>query len=740
MMEKPVFKPHIRAEAVAGEGVFLLTERGHRVLKGRLFELVAPLINGQRDTEELVEALRQEASAAEVYYVLELLEKHGCLMESRERGSPAMTLFWTAQDLDPDAAQSRLQQMKVSVASRGRVPVEQFLAVLESMEIQTGADGDLGLVLADDYLSPGLEACNREALEKERPWMLLKPVGQEIFIGPIFIPGKTGCWRCLRDRYAPHRRLEQFLMTRRGRDDAFPLAADPPAAILQVALNMAAVEVARWIARGDHPELEGKMISVDSRNWRVASHTLIRRPQCPACGPAARLIGKKVFEPIKLRSQRLVFTKDCGYRTVFPEDTIKKYEYLVSPVTGVVSQLERAESVARPLHIYLAAVNYIPIYDSFRSLMANSQIMCAGKGFSEVQARASGLCEAVERRSGLFEGCESRRKATLAELGDQAVAPNDCMLYSHRQYCQRPDNNPRESNHNSVPEPFDESSPIEWSPVWSLTYQTVKYLPTQYLYYGYRYPDGKEEPVYFPACSNGNAAGNTLEEAVLQGFLELVERDCVALWWYNMVKKPAVDLASFDEPGFMELLDYYRRLNRSVWVLDITSDLGIPAFTALSRRTGQNKEQILMGFGCHLDARVALQRALGEVNQALQYPDDSEEKNWLEKITCENQPYLVPDAGLGVKLRRDYPQVGGDNLLEAIHQCKKCVEERGMEILVLDQTRSDLGMPVAKVIVPGLRHFWARFAPGRLYDVPVQMGWLEKPRKEEELNPIPMIL
>jgi len=45
---------------------------------------------------------------------------------------------------------------------------------------------------------------------------------------------------------------------------------------------------------------------------------------------------------------------------------------------------------------------------------------------------------------------------------------------------------------------------------------------------------------------------------------------------------------------------------------------------------------------------------------------------------------------------------------------------------------------VAKVIVPGLRHFWARFAPGRLYDVPVQMGWLRESLKEEDLNPIPM--
>jgi ribosomal protein S12 methylthiotransferase accessory factor len=61
-----------------------------------------------------------------------------------------------------------------------------------------------------------------------------------------------------------------------------------------------------------------------------------------------------------------------------------------------------------------------------------------------------------------------------------------------------------------------------------------------------------------------------------------------------------------------------------------------------------------------------------------------------------------------------------------------------MEVLVLDQTRPDIGMPVVKVIVPGLRHFWARYAPGRLYNVPVAMGWLDNPLPEEELNPIPV--
>ncbi len=58
-----------------------------------------------------------------------------------------------------------------------------------------------------------------------------------------------------------------------------------------------------------------------------------------------------------------------------------------------------------------------------------------------------------------------------------------------------------------------------------------KYLPTAYCYFGY--------PLFYePDCwadTNGCAAGNTLEEATVQGFMELVERDSVALWWYNRI-------------------------------------------------------------------------------------------------------------------------------------------------------------------------------------------------------------
>jgi oxazoline/thiazoline synthase len=43
-------------------------------------------------------------------------------------------------------------------------------------------------------------------------------------------------------------------------------------------------------------------------------------------------------------------------------------------------------------------------------------------------------------------------------------------------------------------------------------------------------------------------------------------------------------------------------------------------------------------------------------------------------------------------------------------------------------------------VVPGLRHFWPRFGPGRLYDVPVRLGWREHPLDESQLNPVPLFV
>ena len=95
-------------------------------------------------------------------------------------------------------------------------------------------------------------------------------------------------------------------------------------------------------------------------------------------------------------------------------------------------------------------------------------------------------------------------------------------------------------------------------------------------------------------------------------------------------------------------------------------------------------------------------------------------------------------ADAPLRRREDFGDWGNHDLWADVLQCQAILERRGHEVLVLDQTRSDVELPVVKMIVPGLRHHYARFAPGRLFDVPVQRGWLESPTAEEHLNPIPM--
>ena len=159
----------------------------------------------------------------------------------------------------------------------------------------------------------------------------------------------------------------------------------------------------------------------------------------------------------------------------------------------------------------------------------------------------------------------------------------------------------------------------------------------------------------------------------------------------------------------------------------------------------------MLGFGAHLDPRIAVLRAVTELNQMLTWagsmesdpPDplaDWETRTWLESATTADQPYLLPDPDVPPRRAAEYPRRWHDDLRDDLRLCQSLVEQQDMELLVLDQTRADVGLAVVKVFVPGLRHFWARFAPGRLYDVPVTLGWLSRPRREDELNPVPVFI
>jgi ribosomal protein S12 methylthiotransferase accessory factor len=748
MFRRPRFKPYLRVEVAPGEGVFLLTEQQQTVLQGRLYELVAPRLDG-RSVAELCADLRGQAAPAQVFYALSQLEQKGVLADGEDALPPGEAALWSFQGIDPAAAARRLAEIPVALRVVGDVDPEPFRDLLRALHVRVEGAGELTVVVTDGYLRDGLKAANREALAAGRPWLLVKPVGFQVWVGPLFRPGKTGCWECLAERMRANSPIVAYLEERGGHTGRAAVDHLQTPATRQVAWGLAANAVATWVARGELPRLEGKMQALDVLTGEAQAHTLVRQPSCPACGDPDGWRGRAP-EPLVLRSSRKVFTQDGGHRSYAPEQTLERYGHLVSPITGAVTQLERdgagGEGV---LHVYFSGHNAARRSKSWWRMKSDLRSSSSGKGMTDLQAKASALCEGLERYSAVFRGDEPRRTARFVDLGDAAVHPNDCMHYSEQQYRDRDAWNARDSRYDSVPVPFDPQAEIEWTPLWSLTRQAVRYLPTSFCYFSY--PDPCDR-AFCHGCSNGNAAGNTREEAILQGFFELVERDGVALWWYNRVRRPAVDLDSFGEPYLAQLRDFLRRHHRELWVLDLTTDLDIPVFAAASRRTDGAPEQVMFGFGAHLDPKVALLRAVTEMNQMLGHIldtprdeppgghlTDKDTVDWLRTANLANQPYLVPLDGPPRK-RSDYAPCGTDDLKDDVLACQALVERRGLEMLVLDQTRPEVGLPVVKVVVPGLRHFWPRFAPGRLYDVPVSLGWLAEPLKEEQLNPIPMFL
>ncbi|WP_208073752.1 YcaO-like family protein [Bradyrhizobium barranii] len=184
-----------------------------------------------------------------------------------------------------------------------------------------------------------------------------------------------------------------------------------------------------------------------------------------------------------------------------------------------------------------------------------------------------------------------------------------------------------------------------------------------------------------------------------------------------------------------------------------TSDLRIPTFAAITRRLDSSVEDIVMGFGSHLDPTIAANRAISEMNQFMpavlgRNPDgstayhfgDEDVLRWWRTETIAKQNYLRPNAALSSTTAVTYASWRDRPILDQIGECCSRIRLASSDIYVLDQTRPDIGLPVVKVIAPGMRHFWARFGPGRLYDVPVRLGWLDKPIAESELNPIAMFV
>jgi oxazoline/thiazoline synthase len=749
-MERPRLKAHFSAEVVDESKVFLLAENEHYLIQGPGAVRVLPYLDGRHTTAQIAQALAGELPPTATFVAVRRYAAYNVLADGPSSLPDGERAFWDA--LDSHAAAARPSVTVMAVGQADSVPVMRAL-VDSGIDVTGPADStgrsagpDLTIVVTDDYLNPALSAVSRAFLHSGRSWLLAKPTGLTLWLGPLLRPGRTGCWHCLSQRLGGNQQVEDYL---RGKRSGTSVAAKPePARAPHADLifsGMLAGEVKK-ISGGQPSVLDGTMITVDLRTLESATHTLVRQPQCPECGDPSLLTK---------RPPRIVLTptdsghpSEGGFRTQLPGQTLARLTHHVSPYLGAVSSLRPLGGYDNGVtYSYAAGHNFAMYADNMNQLRRNLRGQSGGKGRSDVQARVSGLCEAIERYCGVWRGDRAVTRAAYQQLGpESALHPDELLGFSPAQYAAREAWNldPAHRLHR-VPERFDVTRPVDWSAAWSLTHDRERKVPAAYAWYGH--PDVAQH-TYCYSDSNGNASGNTLEEAILQGYCEIVERDAVALWWYNRIPRPGFDLDSLGDPYVAALREHYRQMGRSLWLLDITADLGVPVMIAVSHREGHPVEDVLCGFGAHLDPRIAAIRALTEVSQFLPTvearagdgqtiyaEDDPATLAWLRETKIADEPWLRPAAGRPLRTAADYPVPPAADLAGVVGACVDRAAQAGLEVIVLDQTRPDIELNVVKVMVPGMRHFWRRLGAGRLYDVPVRLGWLDRPTLEHELNP-----
>ena len=747
----PALAPHLQFHEIGDQQALLVSESFNTLLHGGLYCRLLPLLDGRRGQQEIVETLESAHPAADVIAAIVSLAGKGYVVSADHGMEPGVAAYWSSLGASPRFVEKRLAQSRIAVeGDPGRLARH-----LEESGVRVGTgDSGLTVVVCDDYLEARLAEVNRRQLEAKAPWAPVRPRGMEALFGPVFrADGRGPCWDCLARRLGSHQEVHGFLRNVAGEEAAFKPFATAPT-VLEGLYGLIAAEIVKWLVLGDAAPIHEHAIAMNVTTFASSHHWVMRRPQCRVCGDEALHRPERNPAPLCLRASPKAHRNSGGARTVPPEVTLAKYRHLVSPVSGVVTWLKRTTDESDSwLHVHWAGSNLGMRTRSLSSLRRSLRSKSAGKGSTREQSEVSALCEALERYSGALHGDEIRiRKPMSAFAGsDDAIHPNAVQLFSDSQLDNARSINAKGHPYNIVPPGLDPDAEIDWTPVWSLTRERHRHLPTSMLY---SMAAEQRGPADLIADSNGCAAGNTLEEAILQGFYELAERDAFAIWWYNRLRVPGVDLASFDDEYLASASEHYARYEREVWMLDVTADIDIPVFVALSRRLSRKPdaqtEDIIYGAGAHADPRLAALRAICELNQCLTWLprpgsgdgrpriDDPLALWWWRTARLADCPWLTPsDEPLRQASR--YPVIESTDTREDVDYCRALVEAKGMEFLVLDQTRPDVGMPVVRVIVPGMRHFWARFAPGRLYDVPVSMGVRKRPLAEVDLNPAPVI-
>lgn len=305
-----------------------------------------------------------------------------------------------------------------------------------------------------------------------------------------------------------------------------------------------------------------------------------------------------------------------------------------------------------------------------------------GKGATPAQSEASALMELMERFS-FFSFMRSERflSARVGDLVGPSIPPELLLQSVH-------------DSHTPLARAlsFLQGCPLRWVPARNLTEDRDQWIPIDWFYLINEY--------------NGPAAGNTMEEAVLQALCEVVERHVGSIISHERRITPAVDLESVADPAAKELVDKFRRCGIRLYAHDFSLNTGIPTVGVLAYdpETFPHKSEIVFTAGTTPRPATSLCRALTEVAQlAGDFENRTTYRPTLPKYSSLEEARYLMESERTVPIG-SLPDLSHDNLrveiLRAVHGLS-CI---GLPVLAVNVTHEALQIPSVYVIVPGA-HF-----------------------------------
>ena len=371
-----------------------------------------------------------------------------------------------------------------------------------------------------------------------------------------------------------------------------------------------------------------------------------------------------------------------GIRTVLPEETLER----------AIPLLEKAGM--DPLEDITDRDNLgIPVYSVYRKKTAKGTFgNYNGKGATPEQAKASAVMEALERYSAEMRESDEIAYGTMQQMRDSGmpfVEPADLILPARIMG-------------------MVESAEIAWTVCYDIMRGEDVWVPACAVFYPY-YPDGDLQ--LFRFHTNGIAAGNTIEEAILHAMFEVIERDAWSI--AESFNRTNADVIIDDDDSVPAmLLKKFEEAGIKIRLKDLTTDVGVTTIGASSDdiRT-KDPEMLDIGVGTHLNPEIAAIRALTEVAQSrtthkhgLKVNAELQKKTremGYEKVKEANALWFN-DSKKGIKLN-EMKDEATDYVLDDIEKVLGKLMDAGFDrVIIADLTRPEIGVPAVRVIIPGM--------------------------------------